>query len=263
MRFDPDRLDRRDPRTIRAVLPLFRAMNRRYLRLRRDGLEQIERVANDRALFVSNHNGGITGPDLVCTLGTLWDTLGVDTPLYPLAHDFAMRQLTPIGRLIQRLGAIRACPENALRVLQRNEKALVYPGGDLEAYRHSRDRDRIVLGERTGFIRVAREADAPIVPIVVHGAHRSAFIFDDGEWIARAIGLTRWGRLKKFPLALALPWGLAVGPWSPYMPLPFPIRLRVLPPMRFASTVDPSDAREQVRSAMQNALDDLCREARS
>jgi 1-acyl-sn-glycerol-3-phosphate acyltransferase len=263
MSFDPDRLDRRDPKLIRTVLPLFRAMNRGYLRLRRDGLEHIENVASGRALFVSNHNGGMLGPDLACTLGTLWETLGVDTPLYPLVHDFAMRQLTPIGRITQRFGAVRACPDNAKRILESDTKVLVYPGGDLEAYRHSRHRDRIVLGERTGFIRIAQETDAPIVPIVVHGAHRSAFIFDEGEWIARAIGLARWGRLKKFPLALALPWGLAIGPWSPYMPLPFPIRLRVLPPMRFAPDVDPHEAREQVRGAMQNALDDLSREARS
>jgi 1-acyl-sn-glycerol-3-phosphate acyltransferase len=238
-------------------------MNRHYLRLRRDGLEHIEQVKNEPALFVSNHNGGISGPDLVCTLATLWETLGVDTPLYPLAHDFAMRHLTPLGRALQRLGAIRACPNNALRVLENGAKGLVYPGGDLEAYRHSRHRDRIVLGERAGFVRVAQKTGAPIVPIVVHGAHRSAYIFDEGEWIARALHLERWGRLKKFPLALALPWGLAVGPWSPYMPLPFPIRLRVLAPMRFASDVDPDTAREHVAAAMQRALDDLSAEARS
>jgi 1-acyl-sn-glycerol-3-phosphate acyltransferase len=262
MQFDPDRLDRRDPKTIGAILPLFRLMNRRYLSLRRDGLEHIER-ASERTMFVSNHNGGITGPDLTCTLGTLWETLGVETPLYLLAHDFVMRQLTPVGRLIQRLGAVRASPENARHVIESGGKVLVYPGGDLEAYRHSRDRDRIVLGERTGFIRVAQQTESAIVPIVVHGAHRSAFIFDDGEWIARVLNLQKWGRVKKFPLALALPWGLALGPWSPYLPLPFPIRLRVLPPMRFASDIDPSDARERVQTAMQKALDDLSLEARS
>jgi 1-acyl-sn-glycerol-3-phosphate acyltransferase len=263
MTFDPDRLDKRDPKTIRAVLPLFQAVNRHYLRLRRDGLEHIEHVKSEPAMFVSNHNGGISGPDLVCTLATLWETLGIDAPLYPLAHDFAMRHLTPLGRTLQRLGAIRACPGNALRVLENGAKELVYPGGDLEAYRHTRHRDRIVLGERTGFIRVAQKTGAPIVPIVVQGAHRSAYIFDEGEWIARALHLERWGRLKKFPLALALPWGLALGPWFPYMPLPFPIRLRALAPMRFASGSDPEAALEQVRSAMQRALDDLSAEARS
>src|SRR5512140_3178022 len=92
--FDPDSLDARDADAVRAVLPIVRAVTRGYLRLRREGMEHVERVAREPALFVSNHNGGIAGPDLLCTLGTLWEALGPETPLYALAHDFAMRQLT-------------------------------------------------------------------------------------------------------------------------------------------------------------------------
>jgi 1-acyl-sn-glycerol-3-phosphate acyltransferase len=261
MHFDPNGLERRDAATIRRLLPVVRALNARYLRLRRDGLEHLDRVRDEPVVFVSNHNGGIAGPDLACTLGTLWETFGPSAPIYALAHDFVMRQATPIGRALQRLGAIRAHPDNALRALESGAKVLVYPGGDFEAYRHSRERNRIVLGDRTGFVRVAQEASVAIVPIVAHGAHRSAYIFDDGEWIARALGLQRWARLRRFPLALALPWGLAVGPWLPYLPLPLPIRLRVLAPMRFSSGVDPREAREQVRAAMQRALDELAAEA--
>lgn len=259
MAYDPDSLDRRDPRVIQALLPVARALNRHYLRLTRDGLEHIPKGP---ALFVSNHNGGISGPDLACTMATLWEAGGVHAPLYALAHDFAMRQLTSLGRLMQKVGAIRASPQNAARVLAAGGQALVYPGGDLEAYRHARQRDEIVLGQRTGFIRVAQQAGVPIVPIVAHGAHRSAYIFDDGAWIARALNLQRWARLERFPLALALPWGLAVGPWMPYLPLPFKVRLRVLPPITVAPGEDPSQARERVRGSMQRALDALAHEAR-
>lgn len=252
--FDSDRLDLRDPELIRRVLPAVERFNRSYLRLRRDGLENIP---SGPALYVSNHNGGITGPDLACTLGTLLHVRGVEAPLYALAHDFAMRQVPPAGRVLQRFGAIRACPSNALRALAVGAQVLVYPGGDLEAYRHTRERDRIVLGERTGFVRVAREAGVPIVPIVVHGAHRAAYIFHDGASIARRLRLARWGRLERFPLALALPWGIAVGPWTPYLPLPFPIRLRVLPAIRADRDDDPATVREHVRERMQATLDDL------
>jgi 1-acyl-sn-glycerol-3-phosphate acyltransferase len=252
--FDPDRLDRRDARLIARWLPWVRAVSDRYLRLRREGLEHLPRGP---ALFVANHNGGIAGPDLPCTMGTLWETLGPDAPLYAMAHDFAMRQLPPFGRVLQRFGALRASPENALRALAAGGQVVVYPGGDLEAYRRSRLRDRIVLGERTGFVRVAQRAGVPIVPIVTQGAHRSAWILTDGAAIARVIGLHGWGRLDRFPLALALPWGFAPGPWIPYLPLPFPIRLRILPPMRVDAAADPAAVRETVRSRMQAALDDL------
>lgn len=255
---ETDRLDRRDPDVIRSLLPVLRAVGDWYLRARRDGLEHIPSTP---ALFVGNHNGGIFGPDLICTLGTLWEQRGVEAPLYALAHDFAMRQVPPFGRLLQRLGAIRASPENALRALAAGAQVLVYPGGDLDAYRHSSLRDRVILGDRTGFVRVAQQAGVPIVPIVAQGAHRSAYIFTDGAAIARWIGLQGWGRLRRFPLALALPWGLALGPWTPYLPLPFAVRLRVLPPIAVAPTDDPAGVREHVRAVMQAAMDDLARAA--
>ncbi len=258
MTFDADRLDARDPSLIRSVLPLIHGINAYYLRLHRDGLEHVPRGA---ALFVANHNGGIFGPDLLCTLGTLWEVLSPDAPLYALAHDFAMRQLVPLGRLLQAFGGIRASPGNAAHALATGAQVLVYPGGDLEAYRPSRLRDRIVLGARTGFVRVAQRAQVPIVPIVTYGAHRSAYILTDGAAIARWLDLHRWGRLERFPVALALPWGLAIGPWIPYLPLPFPIRLRVLPPVAVGLDDDPDVVRETVRAQMQRALDDLARDA--
>lgn len=256
--FDPDRLDRRDAALIATLLPIVRRFCDGYFRLRREGLEH---VPAEPALFVANHNGGIAGPDLLCTLGTLWEARGPDAPLYAMAHDFAMRQLPPFGRAVQAFGALRACPENARRVLATGGQVLVYPGGDLEAYRATALRDRIVLGSRTGFVRVAQAAGVPIVPVVAHGAHRSAWIFHEGGTLARLLGLPRWGRLERFPLALALPWGLAIGPWVPYLPLPFPIALRVLPPLRVAPDADPAAVREDVRARMQAALDDLARRA--
>jgi 1-acyl-sn-glycerol-3-phosphate acyltransferase len=173
-----------------------------------------------------------------------------------------MRHFPAFGAAIQPFGAIRATPENALRALRAGAQVLVYPGGDLDAYRHARRRDEVVLGGRTGFVRIAQAAGVPIVPIVAHGAHRSAHIFHEGEEIARLLGLKRWARLERFPLALALPWGLALGPWLPYFPLPFPIQLKVLAPISAPKGTAPDSIRERVRSAMQTGLDSLARRAR-
>ncbi len=254
MALEPDRLDRREPRLVRVLLPVFEQLARRYFRLQREGTQHIEARP---ALYVANHNGGIAGPDLICTLATLWGRLGPDAPLYALAHDFAMRQFTPLGRLLQLVGAVRATPDNARRVIERGGMVLVYPGGDLDAYRHFRQRDEVVLGQRTGFVRIARDTGAPIIPVVAQGAHRSAIIVSDGAAIADAVGLRRWGRLSRFPVALALPWGIALGPWLPYLPLPFQIRLRVLRPVTVAAGDDLAAVREDVRARMQTALDEL------
>jgi 1-acyl-sn-glycerol-3-phosphate acyltransferase len=259
--FDPDRLDMRDPSLIEGVMPLVRAYSGRYLKLQADGLEHIESMRGAPVMYVSNHNGGILGPDLLTTLGLFWEVLGPQAPVYALAHDFAMRQTRWLGRFIQRFGGVRAAPGNADRILANGGQVLVYPGGDIDAYRHYRRRNEIVFGERTGFVKTARRAGAAIVPIVVHGAHRSAYIFSEGEAIARLLGLRRWARLSRFPLALAFPWGIAAGPWVPYFPLPFPLRTRVLPPMYLEGDESPEEARDRVREGMQIALHEMAREA--
>jgi 1-acyl-sn-glycerol-3-phosphate acyltransferase len=257
--FDADSLAHRDASLIGRLLPTLLRFNRAYLRLTVDGREHIPRGP---ALFVANHNGGIFGPDLLCTLGLLWDARGPETPLYALAHDFAMRQFLPLGRQLARVGAVRASRDNARRALGTGAGVLVYPGGDLEAYRHFRRRNEIVILPRKGFVELAREAGVPIVPIVAHGAHQSAVILTEGERIARLLGLRRWGRLERFPVALALPWGIAPGPWLPYLPLPGRVRLRVLAPITPRSDTPATEEARRVQAGMQAALDEMAGDRR-
>ncbi|MCZ7682308.1 MAG: acyl-phosphate glycerol 3-phosphate acyltransferase [Sandaracinaceae bacterium] len=252
--FDPHRLDARDPETVRALLPLFERVAGAYLRAEIEGEAHIR---PGPALYVANHNGGIMGPR-------------------PLQHDEPALAQARSGRPALRHGArprdaahppprsrapahrrMRAHRENALRALRTGGAVLVYPGGDLDAYRPFSARDRIVFGPRAGFVRVARDAGVPIVPIVTQGAHRSAIIVHEGEWLARALGLRAFARIERCPVALALPWGLAVGPWVPYLPLPFPLRVRVLPPIRVGKDDSVEMARRRVVRAMQRALDEL------
>jgi hypothetical protein len=77
------------------------------------------------------------------------------------------------------------------------------------------------------------------------------------------MGLKRWARLERFPLALALPWGIAAGPWLPWLPLPLPIKLRFLPPVTVDPDEDPALVRDAVRSSMQSALDAMARASRA
>ncbi len=254
MLYRPDALDRRDPELIRRLLPLGEWLAEHYFHVR----HEVEGELPARpSLFVANHNGGIMGPDLFCTLPLLWRLLGPQRPLYALAHDFAMRQFKPLGWLLQKIGAVSACRENAARVLASGGDVLVYPGGDLDAYRAFRRRDEVVILPRTGFVRVAQALRAPIVPIVAYGAHRSAVIVSEGKWLARRLGMQRWARLQRFPVALALPYGLALGPWLPYLPLPFPIRLRLLAPVHVAADEPPMEAATRIQRSMQESLEEM------
>ena len=254
--YDPDRLDGRDTALITSLLPHLTAVCERYFHVRTEGLDH---VAPGPALLVGNHNNGMLGPEVGCTLTALWNRHGPEAPLFALAHDFAMRRLPRFGRFIQRFGGIAATPHNARRALELGARVLVYPGSELEACRPTSRRDEIVFAHRNGFVRVAQETGVPIVPVVAQGAHRSAYIFTDGEAIARALQLGKWARIHRFPVALALPWGLALGPFAPYFPLPLPVKLRFLPPIHVPKAESPSAAAERVRAAMQAAMNDLAR----
>ena len=258
--YDPDRLDARDPALIDSALPTARAALRLYARLSVEGEVP---APGGPTLYVGNHNNGFLGPEVLATMATLWSAHGATAPLYGLAHDFAMVQVPSFGALIQRFGAIRATHDNGRRALDAGAGVLVYPGGDLDSYRHWRKRDRVVFGPRAGFVKLAQATGASIVPVVAHGAHRSAWVLSEGEALARAVRMKSWARLERFPVALALPWGVALGPWAPYLPLPFKVTLRFLSPVRAASGDDPAEVAAAVRSAMQSAMDDMAARARA
>ena len=253
-RYHPDALDRRDPRLIAETLPYLEWFNAKYFRLTIEGGADIPAGA---VMFIGNHNGGILGPDVLCTLATLWRRLTPRSRLYALAHDFAMRHVKPVGLVVQRFGAVSASRANARRVLEDGGQILVYPGGDREAYRRFDRRNEVVLLPRTGFIHVAQALGVPIVPVVAHGAHRSAYIFAEGASLARWLRMPRWARLERFPLALALPWIFAPGPWLPYLPLPFRVRLRFLPAVRVSAHEEARRAACRIESDMQRALDTM------
>lgn len=260
---DPDLGARRDPEFIRANLNKLAFLVEHY---HHTSVEGFEHVPEGPALAVGNHNGGIMSPDMFALMVAWWRHFGVDAPAYGLMHDLPF--LVPvIGNALARCGAVPARPENAAALLARGCKVLVYPGGDIDAFRPASMRDQIVFGERRGFIRVALRAGVPIVPIVSVGAHDGFHVLTDGRAMVRRLGLKRFSRVEAFPIALCLPWGISLGP-VPYLPLPVQMRIRILPPLAWPS-LPPEAAdddeivtacREEVRSAMQTALTALARE---
>lgn len=59
--------------------------------------------------------------------------------------------------------------------------------------------NRVDFGGRTGFLKIARDAGVPIVPLGIHGSHYTCPVFLRAQWLAwvlvvpRLIGLKRWG----------------------------------------------------------------------
>ncbi|MBI2395295.1 MAG: acyltransferase family protein [Deltaproteobacteria bacterium] len=256
------RFDRRDPSFIRTQVDRIGVFFDRYHRLEVDGLE---RVPSGRALVVGNHNGGLMSPDMFGLMVAWWRSFGADAPAYGLMHDMPFR-LPLLGDYMARLGAVPAHPANAHALLERDAKVLVYPGGDLDAFRPWARRHEIVFGERRGFVRVALRARAPIVPVVSAGAHEGCLVLTDGRRLADALGLRRM-RIEVLPICVGLPWGIWLGAQF-YVPVPVTIRIRVLDPIAWPE-LPPEAAdddaivrrcRDEVVARMQTALDELTRE---
>lgn len=255
-------LSERDTAFLRDNLRWVSAVFNRYHDVCIAGLE---RVPPGRALVVGNHNGGTSTPDMFALMIAYWGRYGVDAPAYGLAHDLVFR-VPLLGTLLRRAGALPAGHRSALAALAADAKVLVYPGGDLDAYKPSSRRHEVIFGGRKGFIRLALRSGAPIVPVVSVGAHESFHVITDGSDFARASGWKRLTRMEVLPVILGLPWGLWVGP-IPHLPPPLKMRVRVLAPIAWpeldASSAD-DDAvvtrcYEQVLSTMQSALDEMVR----
>lgn len=243
----------------RVMRPWFRAEVR--------GLERIQRGP---ALYVGNHNAGLMMPEALLLAAAVYRAHGIDAVPFGLAGDSVV-SLPVLRELTVPLGAVRANPENARRLLSGGAKVLVYPGGDVEAMRPFRDRDRIVFGGRRGYIRTAVREGVPVIPVVTAGAHSTLVVLTDGQWLAKLLRADRFLRVKVWPITLCLPWGLVIGPALFYLPWPSRILQEVLDPIRFdrqgeEAAADEAYVRacaEQVETTMQQALTRLAQERRA
>lgn len=230
--YDIDSLDNRNERLIWRLSAVVENILRRYHRAQVVGLDRIPRGA---ALFVGNHNAGLLSPDSFIFGNAVLNRRPMTDLPYALTHEVAIR--TPgLHQLLTQLGSVRACHENAARIFARGHKVLVYPGGDEDALRPYRLRNKIRFGGRQGYIRLALRHGVPVIPVVCAGAHETFIVIDDLPWLAKGLGADRLLRMKVWPLILSIPWGLTLGPAPPHFPLPSRILMEVMDPIDFSRT---------------------------
>ena len=262
---DINSLDNRDPKVLERFADIAGPILWKWFRPRVRGLDT---VPDGGALYVCNHNGGFMTPDTWILAVAIIRERGIDDVPYALAHQVVME--VPITNLtLPAMGAIAANPENAHRVFAVGRKVLVYPGGDLDAFRPSRDRGRVVFGPRRGYLRLALREGVPIIPVVSAGSHNVWWVVSDGRWLSRLLRTHRFLRTDVLPITVSVPWGLTVGA-PPFLPLPVRIFIDVLEPIYFersgpeaagdATYVE--ECHQRVLAAMQLALDQLMEQRR-
>ncbi|MEW5736015.1 MAG: lysophospholipid acyltransferase family protein [Thermodesulfobacteriota bacterium] len=261
---NPDSLENRNLSALRLLTPPVGKLLKKYFRAEVRGIGNIPPGA---ALYVGNHNMAMLSLDTAIFCAEALRAHGTDALPFGLAHDMAVS--VPVVRdLILAVGGVRASHENAHAIFAAGKKAMVYPGGGLEAMRSFANRNRIVFGGRTGYMRLALRENVPIVPVVAAGAHSASIILTDGSSFARTFRLDKLLRADVWPLMLCLPWGLWFGPTPFYIPYPTKILISVMEPMTFPRTgpeaeEDEAYVREcadRVENAMQLRLTELARE---
>ncbi len=216
-------------------------------------------------LLVGNHNGAFLPSDAFFTGLAIHERDGPERRMYALAHDVLFED--PLLRsYAQRLGMLRAGHDGAHRALAAGDCVLVYPGSDLDAFRPFRERAKIVLGGRKGFLKLALRERAPIVPVVSVGTHEQLLVLTRGDRIARLTHAHAWARTEVVPIVLSLPWGITSG-FLPYLPLPAQTTVAFGEPITWPD-LGPRDAEEpavlarcytEVETRMQAMLDRLSR----
>jgi 1-acyl-sn-glycerol-3-phosphate acyltransferase len=215
-------------------------------------------------LLVGNHTGGNLAPETIIFTLAFSTYFGVERRYHQLAHNLVLA--SPVGPFLRRFGTVAASHANARKALEADAAVLVFPGGDWEVHRPSWQSSRIDFGGRKGFVRLALEQDAPIVPVVTIGGQETALWLDRGAWLARLLGLDKTMRLKVLPILIAPPWGLTIGDFLPRIPLPAKMTTEVLPAIdvreRFGPEPDADEVYEYVTGQMQETLDGLAAERR-
>lgn len=254
-------LDLRDPTLVATILPFFRLVVKLYFR---SEVRDIERVpAEGGALIVSNHSGGLMPMDVPIIAVAFHDHFGAERPLYTLAHDMLFTGV--IETPMRRAGFIEANRENAAAVLESGAVTILFPGGDHDAMRPTREQGVIDFAGRTGYVRTALEAGVPIVPVVSIGGQEQQWFLSRGELLGRFSPLKGVMRSKYAPIALGFPFGLTMT-FPPNLPLPTKIVTQVLDPIdiaaEFGEEPDIAEVDAEIRRRMQDALDELASQRR-
>jgi 1-acyl-sn-glycerol-3-phosphate acyltransferase len=232
-----------DRSLVGQVAPLAELLYERYWRIQVEGVEQLP---SGPALLVANHSGALPydGPVLAYALGRARRDLSARW----LVEDAVFRSPF-LGMLLNRLGAVRATPENVLRLLGQKRTVIVFPEGLSGMAKEKHERYQLKRFGRGGFAKLALRSGAPIVPVAVLGAEEATPM------------------IAKLPGKL---FGVPFVPLTPLGPIPLPSRWRI----RFGAPLDlsangPDDARdaavveeiaERTRATIQSMLNDALAE---
>jgi 1-acyl-sn-glycerol-3-phosphate acyltransferase len=232
-----------------------------WFRMEFDGWENLP---DPPVLLVGIHSGAPFVWDAWTVGVQWWRRFGQDRPLHGTAHDVLMA-MPLVGRYFRAMGVLPAAPDSMATALAEGRDVAVWPGGEVDSLRPWTERDRANLAGRKGFVKMAIRAGVPIVPIATVGGADAMPVLVRGDQLSRGLRLDKLLRLKVFPIAVSLPWGIAPAA-LPQFPLPAKIRTRLMPAVELDHDPARADDDEyleekywEVQNSIQRGMDALAR----
>jgi 1-acyl-sn-glycerol-3-phosphate acyltransferase len=205
----------------------------------------IERVPAGRCLLVANHAGQLPFDAMMLSTAMLLDA---EPPRIARGMgEYWIPRLPFVGTAAARGGAMVGTPDNCRHMLENDECVMVFPEGVRGINKPYRKRYRLQrFGQ--GFVRLALEARAPIVPVGIVGSE------EQQPGIANLPALGRLLGMPAFPITATFPW---LGPLG-LLPLPVKYRLHFGEPIELEGDSDEEDAAIEERVAVvRRALEEL------
>lgn len=185
-----------DPALDRKLGPLLKLLYRRYFRVRAEGIEQIPE--SGRAVVVANHSGTLPLDGAMLRMA-----MRLDHPSHRdlrwLAEDFFVN-LPFAGVLLNRIGAVRACRENAEGLLDKESLIAVFPEGMQGIRKLYGERYQLQRFGRGGYIRLCLRMRAPLIPCAIIGAEETNPLLYRMETLAELVNL------PYLPITPTFPW---------------------------------------------------------
>ncbi|HKU37724.1 MAG TPA: lysophospholipid acyltransferase family protein [Polyangiales bacterium] len=221
-----------DPAYDESVRPFFERLCNDWFRTQVDGMQHIP--SDGRALLVCNHSGALP-----------WDGIMLRTALR--LHHASRRELrwlvedhvfhAPfLGTFVNRIGAVRACQENAERLLEREQLVAVFPEGIKGIAKPFSERYKLQRFGRGGYVKLALRTGAPVIPVAIVGAEEAHPLLYKVNAFARSVGL------PFIPVTPTFPW---LGPLG-IAPLPSRWRIAIGPPVREIARHEAEAANDEV-----------------
>lgn len=247
-----------DPKYESRYIPFFDFLHKYYFRVDTQGIENIPDTG--RCLIVSNHSGGTLPYDGVMLRTIVRREHPKARELRWLSEDF-IYYLPFIGAVMSRLGAVRACQENAERLLSDQRLIAVFPEGAKGIGKLYGDRYKLQRFGRGGFIRLCLRTQTPLIPCAIVGAEEANPMLYRIEYMTKSIGIPYMPITPTFP---------ALGPLG-LLPAPTKWKVRFAEPIDFEGYgPDAADDEllvgrlsERVRSIIQSLVDRTLSERRS